>query len=152
MAKMNIFQRLRVTKVSRLKRYLAELEKEIPVKDQADQERLGVLNRQMNSSLLKMRLLTGVRVFFFILLYASVISNFISDVSIFAFFTKRIVLLSSVIGTTVSLFFLWLLTRFINIYWEDVRTFSTHIIAAYARNEKGKTGKLDHFIEMLQDF
>jgi hypothetical protein len=148
-----LFQRMRVTRIMRLQEYLGQLRKEVPVTGKFDQRRVAILDKKITKVLIKMRVLTWIRIFFYGLLYISVISNFLGDIADpgakeLQSFTKPLVVLSSILGTTLSLLVILLLTKVINTYWEDCRTYATHMIAIYAKNEKPSSMRIESFFEL----
>lgn len=135
---MNIIQRIMKTREKSLQQYLEGLEGSIKVKKKEDREELAALKRKMVIELRHIKAFRWTRIFFYVLLYASVVSNLLSDFAVFGKLSSLatpLLLLSSIIGTTISLAMVLLLTKFMNTYWEDVRTYATHMIAIYTKHE-----------------
>lgn len=147
---MTFFRRISVTRVTRLQQYLDQLHQDIPVRDKGDDARIRMLGEKIGTVFTKMRVFGGVRIFFYFLLYASIVSNFVADIassgsSLIGKFTEPFVVMSTIIGTTLSLLVILGLTRVINTYWEDARTYATHMIAIYVKHEK-PSKQLDVFL------
>jgi hypothetical protein len=147
---MTFFRRMQVTRTTRLQQYLDRLHQDIPLRGKEDKEHVRLLGEKIGSVFVKMRVLGFIRMFFYLLLYASIVSNFIADLvtansSLIGRFAEPFVIMSTIIGTTISLLLILLFTRVINTYWEDARTYATHMIAIYAKNEK-PSRQLDVFL------
>lgn len=143
---MNLWVKMRITRVTRLKAYLSRLEGRVKVTNKTDKENIEFLKQKMRRYLGRMAVFAGARTFFYILLYISVVLNFLGDLAepqATAFidkFASPLVVLSSIIGTTISLIYVLLFTKFVNIYWEDIRTISTNMISIYSKYDTKKGG------------
>lgn len=136
---------MRVTRVTRLKTYIANLDKRIEITNKKDAANIDFLNKKMNAYLVKMNIVGSARMFFYMLLYASVVASFIGNMAtdeagaFISKFASPIIRLGSILGTTLALGYILLFGRFVNMYWEDVRTIATNMIAIYTKYDtKGK--------------
>lgn len=129
---------LRVTRVTRLRLYLDNLDSRTKL-TKHDRQRVNYLRRRMNTYIMKMSVFSAARAFFYVILYASVVSNFIGDMvtpstsAWFSRFASPIIVLSSILGTTISITYILIFSKFVNTYWEDVRTHASNIIAIYSK-------------------
>lgn len=153
---MEIWKRMRVTRVTRLKMYLENLEKHVEISNKKDLENIDFLKNKMKSYFRKMGVFSGARTFFYVVLYASVVANFIGDMAtpettaFVSRFASPIMILGSILGTTLSLGYILLFSKFVNIYWEDVRTISSNMIAIYTKYDTHGVA-LDMDIDMEQE-
>ncbi|MFH1916227.1 MAG: hypothetical protein ABIJ21_03105 [Nanoarchaeota archaeon] len=148
---MGIIKRISVTRVSRLKQYLDQLKEDIPIRQEKDKKRIRSLRRKIKRTFIKMRVFSWTRGLFYVVLYASIVSNFLGDFAtpeakFIGRFAQPFIILSSIIGTTISLFLVLIFTKVLNTYWEDARTYATHLIAIYIRNDTVPSKKLDSFL------
>ena len=81
----------------------------------------------------KLRTLEMIRIIAFILLYSSVTSAVISAIPGFESFSKTVIKLSSLIGSTIFLIMVGITSKLISWYLTDLQLISNELIAIYKR-------------------
>ncbi|MBN1645882.1 hypothetical protein JW868_02465 [Candidatus Woesearchaeota archaeon] len=145
-----IFTRLRSNRTFRMSIYLNNLKNTVTVKKKADQERLYELEKAFNRVNINRRVLFSFRVFFYILLYASLISTFLPVTPLVEDFIKKYFFaVAGFISTTFSALVVYILTRYIDIYMEDLRIITAHQIAIYEDYDNKDNTKFREFLEKM---
>lgn len=146
------YRSLRLTKVARIISYTAALEKDIKIENTYDLEKINYLKEQRKKYLRKLGAISTVKVIFSFLLYASVVSNFIIGMQFLSVVVSNLKIISSLLGTTFLLIMVFTMTKIYNMYWEDIRTVSSHIISIYAKNDKKKGAEIrEHLKDVVEE-
>jgi hypothetical protein len=103
-----------------------------------DHAKVQRLLRLLAGRATRIRVLVASRLFFQILLYASVASAIavkIFDIPLVSRLSDPIVKFSLLVGTPISLFYVVLFTKIIDLYYEDVRVLVAHILALLTKHD-----------------
>lgn len=140
--------KVRITPLSRLTKYLDILEKNVQITNEADKHKVEFLRAEIKRVIIVLRVFSYLRIFFYILLYASIISGF-GQLLLFEEITNRILGFSAIIGTTFSAGMVLMLNNFVNMYFEHIRTLSSHMIAIFAKYDDKPMPVLEEYIKDL---
>ncbi|MAG45278.1 MAG: hypothetical protein CMH63_00710 [Nanoarchaeota archaeon] len=122
-------------KYTRALNYTQKLEGKSKI-DIKDFRRVQDLKKRLKHTGMKLRSLELTRIFFFILLYSSVVSAFTSFIPGSEIITGNLAKIGSVIGSTVSLVIIGILSKTIALYILDLNMISAHLIAIYSKHAK----------------
>ncbi len=115
--------------------YTQELEEKSKI-DIKDFKQVQDLKKRLKHTGMKLRSLELTRVFFFILLYSSVVSAFTSFIPGSEIIAGKIAKIGSVIGSTISLIIVGILSKTIALYILDLNMISAHLITIYSKHAK----------------
>jgi len=138
----------RITPLTRLTKYIDILDKNVAIDDKVDQHKIEFLMAEAKRAIITLRVFSYVRLFFYILLYASIISGF-GQLLLFEELTNQILGVSAIIGTTFSAGMVLMLNAFVNMYFEHVRTITSHMIAIYTKHDNNPLPALEQYIKDL---
>ncbi len=119
--------------LSRYKRvlgFIENLEKEKQLKNKTEIKRL---HQKLKSVGYKLRTLETIRIIAAILLYSSVTSAILSIIPGFDAFSKNIVYISSIVGSTVFLIVIGVTSKLITLYVIDLHLISSQLISIYTK-------------------
>ena len=114
----------------RVLQYLKAIEEEKKIKNTAQ---LKKLHKKLKHTGYKLRTLETIRIVAIVLLYSSITSAVISIVPGFDNFSKNIVKLSSIVGTTIFLIIIGITSKLIALYMIDLQLISSHMLTLYKR-------------------
>lgn len=127
-----------VGKYTRVLHYVSKLEENSKI-DIKDFKTVQELKEKLKHTGAKLRSLEMTRIFFFIILYSSVVSAFSSIIPGIEIITNNIVKVGSVLGSTISLLFVALLSKTIAVYTIDLNIISSHLISIYSKNVRTRS-------------
>lgn len=117
--------------LSRYKRVLQYIEELESRKPKGKSKELEELHKKLKHTGYKLRTLETIRTISFILLYSSITSAIISAIPGFEAFSKNIIRLSTLIGSTIFLIIVGITTKLIAVYTADLYLVSSHIISIH---------------------
>ncbi len=117
--------------------HLAELRTKVQLKKKYDRENASALEVQLNKYATRHATLGRVRIFVFVLLYASLVSTLGSISHILGEVINTITYIGSIVGVGIlSLIALYITWRMSNI-WNRMLIIHSHLVAIYEKNNKG---------------
>lgn len=117
-----------LSRYKRVLQYIEELENRKP---RNKSKELEELHKKLKHTGYKLRTLEIIRTISFILLYSSITSAIISAIPGFESFSKNIIRLSTLIGSTIFLIIVGITTKLITLYTTELFLTSSHIISLY---------------------
>ena len=117
-----------LSRYQRVLKFIDNLEKEKPLKNK---EEVKKLRKKLEFTGYKLKTFETIRIITVILLYSSITSTVLSIIPGFEAFSKNIVYISSLIGSTFFLIIVGITTKFIGLYMIDLNLISSQIIAIY---------------------
>lgn len=115
---------------TRVLKYINELEERNPKKKNNE---IKTLHERLKHTGYKLRTLEIIRTISFILLYSSITSAIVSLIPGFENFSKTVVQLSSLIGSTIFLIIVGITSKLISWYLLDLNLISSELIAIYKK-------------------
>ncbi len=115
--------------------YVSKLEEKAKI-DLKDFKQVQDLKKKLQHTGMKLRTFEITRMFFFILLYSSVVSAFTSFIPGSEIITTNIAKVGGFLGSTLSLVIIGLTSKTIALYILDLNMISAHLISIYSKNVK----------------
>lgn len=135
------------------RKYIDEIKKTLKVSDDVDKHKLNKLYFVHSKLEKSRRRLSNIRIFFFVALYASILSSFTSIVNHFLPVLSSLInylfTLFGIIGTTISIIMIAILTHTINTFNRDITVVESHIISIYVKNDKSSKSEFDSLIAKI---
>ncbi len=99
-----------------------------------DFKQVQELKEKLKHTGLKLRSLELTRIFFFIILYSTVVSAFSSLIPGLQVIAGNLVKFGSIIGSTISLIIIGIASKAISTYILDLNMITSHLISIYTKN------------------
>ena len=136
------FVLLSLERSSILSLYLEALERSVKVSSKVDREKLRVLFSQFKLIRARIIVLKAFRLFFYFLLYVSVISAIISRFDGLRFLSSLAHALAEVVSTTFSVLMIALFSRLLDVNIGNLQSLASHIIAIYVKHDSRSESEL----------
>lgn len=119
-----------LNRYKRILKFIENLEKDKHLKNKAEVKKL---HHRLKAVGYKLRTIETIRVIAAILLYSSVTSAILSVIPGFDAFSKNIVYISSLIGSTIFLIIIGITSKFITLYTIDLHLIASQLISIYTK-------------------
>ncbi len=123
-----------ITRFSRIKRYMKNLENHIKINSKRDKEVLEEINMLVQDRINRIRKLYIINSFLYFAIYFSFISLIFSDLFILSEFAQAFSRILSFFGTTGFIIGVFIVNKMIELYYMDLTLLSAHIISLYNKN------------------
>ncbi|USN45256.1 MAG: hypothetical protein H6502_04335 [Candidatus Woesearchaeota archaeon] len=124
----------RFSEHKRLKGYVEQLVSTANVKTKKDKEDLAVSLQQFNFVYGKILVLLSFKLFFFLMLYASVINAFADKLGLISELGRFLSVVSGIVGTGISLLLIFVISLFIKMYQVDMRIIAIVLFSRFEKN------------------
>lgn len=128
-----MFNSIPLTKYERIERYIENLEENISIKNTKDKKILLDIKDLIDHRLKSLRKLAFFTGTLYILLYFGFISAIFTDVFILDDVINIINVIIGIVGTTLIVILLYILTRVEEMYYGDLTLLTSHLISIYTK-------------------
>ena len=139
--------------ISKSPGYIAQIKKHHKVPHVRDAHKINELFHVRAKLFRQRKKFLGIRFFFYIALYASLISSITSIFNVFPLISKFLDFLLTylgILGTTISLAVIVALTYTIRVYDRDIATLDAHILAIHVKHDNSDKKSFDALLKKIK--
>lgn len=137
-----IAARLSYERTARLHVYIDTLQRHTRIPRESERKQIEELTHRFHRLHLRIFMFKSVRMFFYLLLYISLVSAILSDLPYTQYVERVGYAIAELIGTTLSFLMIALLTRLIDLNIGSSQTLGSHIVAIYAKHQPSDADQL----------
>jgi len=145
-----IKKRILINRIARLHQHYRAIKPELLGKTPKDKEEIEFFCDRLERYYKNADVLINIRLFFYMLLYASLLVNILILIPFLSFIVPFIKLGNALFGTTIILIAVFLLSAKIGLYLGMMQDCFAHLVVFYHKNEKRKsTETLEKIIKVV---
>ena len=132
-----------------VKKYISLLEENIIITNKHDKHKLKCLSEAFNKKYFQAKTYLSLKVCFFLLLYASVVSTFLGSIPMLSDVSSYLLTVSGLLGTTILLVVLGVLHIAEGNIYSDLLMLSTHIVSIYVHNDRIEHPEIQKYLREM---